>query len=188
MIAKIAVSKATFAIDKSYSYFIPENMTLQPGMRVTVPFGRGNRTCEGIVLSVEEGAADGLKAVAQSLDETPVLSHTMLQLASFMRQRYFCTFYDAARAIALQSVAVPGTSEHHLGLAVDLLGEEALVWLNEHCWEYGFIVRYAADKQHITGIADEPWHFRYVGVEVAMELKDSGLCLEEYLGAYPIES
>ena len=99
MIAKIAVSKANFAIDKSYSYFIPENMTLCPGLRVTVPFGRGNRTCEGIVLSVEDGAEDGLKAVQQCLDETPVLSHTMLQLASFMRQRYFCTFYDAARAM-----------------------------------------------------------------------------------------
>ena len=99
MIAKIAVSKANFAIDKSYSYFIPETMTLQPGMRVTVPFGRGNRLCEGIVLSVEEGTEDGLKAVQQCLDETPVLSHTMLQLASFMRQRYFCTFYDAARAM-----------------------------------------------------------------------------------------
>lgn len=89
---------------------------------------------------------------------------------------------------ARETVALPGTSEHHLGLAVDLLGKEALVWLNEHCWDYGFIVRYAADKQHITGIADEPWHFRYVGREVALEIKDSGLCLEEYLGAYPIES
>lgn len=89
---------------------------------------------------------------------------------------------------ARETVALPGTSEHHLGLAVDLLGEEALVWLNEHCWEYGFIVRYAADKHHITGITDEPWHFRYVGTEVSLDMKDSGLCLEEYLGAYPIES
>jgi D-alanyl-D-alanine carboxypeptidase len=89
---------------------------------------------------------------------------------------------------ARETVALPGTSEHHLGLAVDLLGEEALVWLNEHCWDYGFIVRYAADKQHITGITDEPWHFRYVGTEVSLDMKDSGLCLEEYLGAYPIES
>ena len=99
MIAKIAVSKANFAIDKSYSYIIPPEMTMQPGMRVTVPFGRGNRTCEGIVLSVEEGSGQDLKTVQQSLDEAPVLDRTMLQLASFMRQRYFCTFYDAARAM-----------------------------------------------------------------------------------------
>ena len=55
MIAKIAVSAANFAIDKPYSYFVPEGVELQPGIRVTVPFGRGNRTCEGVVLSVEEG-------------------------------------------------------------------------------------------------------------------------------------
>ena len=99
MIAKIAVSKANFAIDKSYSYFIPPEMELQPGIRVAVPFGRGNRVCEGIVLQVEEGRQQDLKPVLQKLDETPVLSHTMLQLASFMRQRYFCTFYDAAHAM-----------------------------------------------------------------------------------------
>ncbi len=99
MIAKIAVSKANFAIDKSYSYFVPPEMHLQPGMRVAVPFGRGNRVCEGIVLSIEEGRQQDLKPVLQALDETPVLSRTMLQLASFMRQRYFCTFYDAAHAM-----------------------------------------------------------------------------------------
>ncbi len=99
MIAKIAVSKANFAIDKSYSYFVPPELTLEPGMRVAIPFGRGNRVCEGIVLSVEEGQKQDLKPVLQALDETPVLSRTMLQLASFMRQRYFCTFYDAAHAM-----------------------------------------------------------------------------------------
>lgn len=92
--------------------------------------------------------------------------------------------YGAAKAIALQSVAVPGTSEHHLGLAVDILGDSAIEWLTANCWEYGFIVRYQAEKSHITGIIDEPWHYRYVGTEVSMDLKDSGLCLEEYLGAY----
>ena len=89
---------------------------------------------------------------------------------------------------ARQTVALPGTSEHHLGLAVDLLGDEAIAWFHEHCWEYGFILRYMGDKAHITGIIDEPWHFRYVGVDVAMDMKDSGLCLEEYLGAVPIET
>ena len=95
--------------------------------------------------------------------------------------------YDAARARALQSVAVPGTSEHHLGLAVDIVGANAQAWLAEHCWEYGFILRYTEEKQHITGFINEPWHFRYVGVAVSMDMKDSGLCLEEYLGAYVAE-
>ena len=96
--------------------------------------------------------------------------------------------YAAARAIALRSVAVPGTSEHHLGLAVDILGANAIAWLTEHCWDYGFIVRYTAEKSHITGIINEPWHYRYVGTEVSLDMKDSGLCLEEYLGACPIET
>lgn len=91
--------------------------------------------------------------------------------------------YDAARAKALETVALPGASEHHLGLAVDILGDDAIAWLQEHCWEYGFILRYTADKQAITGIVDEPWHFRYVGTEVSLDIKGSGLCLEEYLGA-----
>lgn len=91
--------------------------------------------------------------------------------------------YTAARSRALQSVAIPGTSEHHLGLAVDIVGKEAQDWLAEHCWEYGFILRYTAEKEAITGFIDEPWHFRYVGTKVSMDMKDSGLCLEEYLGA-----
>ncbi len=99
MIAKIAVSAANFAIDKPYSYWIPQGMTLQPGLRVTVPFGRGNRRREGVVLSVETGSTEGLKAVEQVLDEDPLLSMTMLRLAAFLRERCFCTFYDAIRAM-----------------------------------------------------------------------------------------
>ena len=99
MIAKIAVSAATFAIDKPYSYHVPEDLALQPGMRVIVPFGRGNRRSEGVVLALEEGEDRSLKAVEQSLDETPVLSAHGLRLAAFLRERYFCTFYDCLRAM-----------------------------------------------------------------------------------------
>ncbi len=99
MIGKIAVSAANFAIDKPYSYWIPRDMTLTPGQRVTVPFGRGNRRAEGVVLSVEEGSQEGLKTVEAVLDESPLLSPLQLRLAAFLRERYFCTFYDACRAI-----------------------------------------------------------------------------------------
>ena len=99
MIAKIAVSAATFAIDKPYSYAIPASMTLQPGQRVMVPFGRSNRHAEGVVLSVEEVSQEGLKSVAAVLDEAPLLSMQMLQLAAFMRERYFCTIFDAIRTM-----------------------------------------------------------------------------------------
>lgn len=99
MIAKIAVSAANFAIDKPYSYRVPECMELSAGIRVMVPFGRGNRRTEGVVLSVEEGSAEGLKTVERKLDEEPMLTEHMLRLAAFLRERYFCTFYDAIRAI-----------------------------------------------------------------------------------------
>lgn len=95
--------------------------------------------------------------------------------------------YAQARERALRIVAVPGTSEHHLGLAVDLLGDEAKVWFQENCWDYGFIVRYREDKERWTGITSEPWHFRYVGKEIALDLKDNELSLEEYLGADPVK-
>ena len=99
MIAKIAVAAANFAIDKPYSYRIPVQLQLQSGLRVIVPFGKGNRRTEGIILSVEQGDETGLKPVAEVLDDEPLLSGTMLRLAAFMRERYFCTFYDAARAM-----------------------------------------------------------------------------------------
>ena len=99
MIAKIAVSAATFAIDKPYSYHVPEDLALAPGMRVTVPFGRGNRRSEGVVLTMEDGEDRSLKAVEQSLDEESVLTPYGLRLAAFLRERYFCTFYDAIRAM-----------------------------------------------------------------------------------------
>ena len=99
MIAKIAVSAATYAIDKPYSYRIPEGMSLQPGVRVIVPFGRGNRRTEGVVLTLESADQPGLKAVEQSMDREPLLSEGMLRLAAFLRERYFCTFYDAIRAM-----------------------------------------------------------------------------------------
>ena len=93
--------------------------------------------------------------------------------------------YEQAYAKTLETVALPGTSEHEMGLAADIVGKEANEWLAEHCWEYGFILRYPPEKGDITGITYEPWHFRYVGQKVSMDMKDTGLCLEEYLGAGP---
>lgn len=85
-------------------------------------------------------------------------------------------------------VARPGTSEHNLGLAVDINSVEesfentdAFVWLQKHCTEYGFIMRYAKEKQDITGIIYEPWHYRYVGKDLAKKITESGLCMEEWL-------
>ena len=100
---------------------------------------------------------------------------------------------EKARKYAAQVVAAPGTSEHQLGLALDLVDsdyphlEEAQEntdtqkWLMANSWRYGFILRYPNEKSDITGIIYEPWHYRYVGKEIAKEIYESGLCLEEYL-------
>lgn len=94
-----------------------------------------------------------------------------------------------ARRAALRTVAEPGYSEHHLGLAFDInkkgastfKGTKQSEWLNEHCWEYGFIIRYTEEKEKITGFEAEPWHIRYVGIEHALYMRDHDLCLEEYI-------
>jgi zinc D-Ala-D-Ala carboxypeptidase len=100
---------------------------------------------------------------------------------------------EEARRKAGTAVAMPGTSEHQLGLALDIVDfndqnltdaqadTPAQRWLLEHSWEYGFIFRYAADKTQLTGIIYEPWHYRYVGPEVAEAITKRGLCLEEFL-------
>ena len=84
---------------------------------------------------------------------------------------------------AEQWVAVPGYSEHQLGITVDINGAtyDLYYWLQENSYKYGFIFRYPAGKTDITGIAEEVWHYRYVGVEAATEMYEQGLCLEEYL-------
>jgi D-alanyl-D-alanine carboxypeptidase len=88
----------------------------------------------------------------------------------------------AAEATTKTAVMIPGHSEHQTGLAIDIKGSQSLYnWLGEHCWDYGFIIRYPKDRIHITGIIYEPWHVRYVGTELSLELKEMGLCMEEYM-------
>ena len=100
LIARIAVSAATYAIDKPYDYLLPEELGAQVGCRVLIPFGKGNRACEGMVLSIRNGVPERpLKAVRQVLDTEPILTQKQIKLAMWMRQRYFCTLYDAIHTI-----------------------------------------------------------------------------------------
>lgn len=113
------------------------------------------------------------------------------KVQSYLDQGYA---YAEAEEQAAFWVARPGTSEHQAGLAVDIVDtnyqildeqqEKTAVqqWLMAHCAEYGFILRYPTDKNNITGVGYEPWHYRYVGTEAAKEIMEQGLCLEEYLG------
>jgi len=101
-IAKVAVAAAPYSIDKPYDYLIPATLLekVQPGVRVTVPFGRGNRSSEGFVLARENGRkTPELKALSDVLDKEPVLDSAGIALAYFLRQRYFCTMYEAVRTI-----------------------------------------------------------------------------------------
>lgn len=108
-------------------------------------------------------------------------------LTNTYMSQYNLSKEEAAKKAATV-ILPPGTSEHNLGLAMDICNTNASFssqkeykWLTEHAHKYGFILRYTAEKQDITGIIPEPWHWRYVGVEHATKIKDSGLCLEEYL-------
>lgn len=94
-------------------------------------------------------------------------------------------------------VARPGTSEHNLGLAADIVSADwykthndltadfettpQFAWLKEHCAAYGFVIRYPKGKENVTGVTYEPWHYRYVGMEAAVEISKTGATLEEYL-------
>lgn len=101
-IAKIALSKAIYAIDKPYDYLVPDALEpqIRPGMRVLVPFGGGNRPCDGMVLALlYQKESNGLKSVVSLLDEEPVLSDRLIKLALWMRERCFCTVYDAVKAM-----------------------------------------------------------------------------------------
>lgn len=99
---------------------------------------------------------------------------------SYISQGYS---HQEATDLSAAIVLPPGTSEHHLGLAIDITGtDEMYRWLAEHAPEYGFILRYPKDKIQVTGVSYEPWHFRYVGMELAAELQSLGLTPEEYIG------
>lgn len=95
---------------------------------------------------------------------------------------------EEAKELAEQWVAVPGTSEHQIGIAVDINADtdkcspdELYSWLSQNAHKYGFINRYPEDKTDITGIIYEPWHYRYVGTDAAKEIYEKGICLEEYI-------
>ena len=170
----------------SADYPYEEHLTNQFGSALRYD----SRAADALQQMMNAGAAYGLRPVSlfRAYDH---------QVSLFNREvnEWKSLGYNQADAEAKASteVARPGTSEHHLGLAADILSSgiysleesfedtDAFAWLYAHCAEYGFILRYPKDKEHITGVIYEPWHYRYVGVEAATEIMSRGLCLEEYL-------
>lgn len=136
-----------------------------------------------------------LAALEDGVELTPVSGYRSVarQKRNFDNkiQKYIDDGYSRVEATQLAATIIlpPGTSEHNAGLAMDICSlyqsfenTAEFRWLNENAADYGFILRYPEDKQDITKIIYEPWHWRYVGVEAAKEMKASGQCLEEYLG------
>jgi len=166
--------------------FQVELKTLPNGMQVD------QRIYGDLTAMLADCKAAGLRPLVCSAYRS-VETQTRLYRNKITRLRAAGYAKDAAVTEAGRWVAVPGTSEHQTGLAVDLVAASYQVldrnqeqtaeqkWLMEHCWEYGFILRYPTEKCEITGIGYEPWHYRYVGKAAAAALHENGLCLEEYL-------
>ena len=146
---------------------------------------------EALEAMLEAAKADGVKnwqvsaAYRSIADQEKILEDKI----RYYRKKNSGWSRAKARSAALHSVAEPGCSEHHLGLAFDVnvpntsafKGTKQCKWLHAHCWDYGFIVRYQENKEEITGFTAEEWHIRYVGVEHAQYMRDHDMCLEEYL-------
>ena len=137
----------------------------------------------------DDARADGIMPRITSSYRTAKEQQEIMddKIAEYEAQEYP---HDEAVTLAETWVALPGTSEHQLGMAVDISTEDwgaqdatiVWEWFDLNCYKYGFIRRYPEDKIDITGVINEPWHFRYVGYDAAKEIWESGMCLEEYLG------
>jgi len=154
--------------------FYPNLIALDNGQRVD------ERILEPLNAMMEAARSQGLSLQVnsgfRSITEQQILFYNALD--SWIRSGLS---YEDARLETSRYIAYPGTSEHHLGLAVDISEESSWAWLKENSAEFGFILRYPIGKEEITGVAHEPWHFRYVGVEAAIEITSRGITLEEFL-------
>lgn len=172
-------------------YPVPEDYTVTlkdvPGTDQTVD----ERIYEPLMKMLEAMKEEGLSPVVcsgyRTLDKQEKLFNR--KVSSYVKKGHS---KEEANALARQTLSIPGSGEHCLGLAVDFYTrsyhqlERAFErtpegkWLREHAQDYGFTLRYEEGKEEITGIGYEPWHFRYVGVEVAQYLKEHNLSLEEF--------
>lgn len=147
------------------------------------------RIYDALLLMFESARAEGIYPVIRdayrSMDEQQEI---MDDKVSAYENEGYPKFL--AKRFAKDWVAEPGTSEHQLGIAVDINADKSLCtneavyeWLAQNAHQYGFILRYPKEKEEITKTAYEPWHYRYVGIEAAQEIFEQKICLEEYLQA-----
>lgn len=140
------------------------------------------RIYDPLMEMLENAKAENLVPIVVSGYRTQEKQQSFMddKIASYRKQGYS---KSKAKELAEQWVAAVGTSEHQLGIAVDINGAtyNIYLWLQENSYKYGFIFRYPDDKKEITGVAEEVWHYRYVGIEAATEIHEQGVSLEEYL-------
>ena len=156
------IANKTYALPESYN-----------------PGGLTGETLDAFWQMQSAAAAEGLSIFVKS------------GFRSYYDQRYIYNGYAASDGVANADrySARAGHSEHQSGMAIDVnctytsfANEPEGIWLKNNCYKYGFIIRYPEGKEHITGYMYEPWHIRYVGVDLATAVTESGLCLEEYFG------
>ena len=161
---------------------LPENYMDDPISLVDVPGGEkvDERIYDPLMEMLND--AEDLGPIVVSGYRTPEKQQSLYddKIKEYKKQGYSDS---EAINLAQQWVAEPGASEHQLGLAVDINGAtyDIYLWLQENSYKYGFIFRYSGNKTHITNVAEEVWHYRYVGKEAAAEIHERGICLEEYL-------
>lgn len=139
---------------------------------------------------------DGIELKILSTYRTVKYQKNLFERNVKSRMEDYGMTYEEAYYDTSINIAPPGGSEHNAGLAADIITKndwdtyegfedtDEFAWLQEHAWEYGYILRYLKGKEDITGYIYEPWHYRYVGVKYAKTVRDSGLCLEEYFEQY----
>ena len=150
----------------------------------------------------QEAAAALEEMYAACKEETGAVLIAVSGFRDYSKQEYLYrnklrqTHQDVAKA--QEYVAPPGSSEHHLGLAMDIGQQntrnlevtfaktEGGIWVKENCWRFGFILRYGEEWEEITGYKYEPWHFRYVGKELAKEIHEANVPLETWLTGYRV--
>lgn len=171
-------------------HLLPDDFTVELAM-TSYGYEMDARIVEPLTAMIEAAAADGVTLLPcygyRTREQSAQLFEKQVsrQLAAGLSQ-------EAAVEEAKKWVAPPGTSDHHTGLALDIVtpehqvlnhafaGTPAARWMAGHSTEYGFVIRFPEDKQEITGITYEPWHLRYVGEEHARVMREQNLCLEEY--------
>lgn len=173
---------------------IPEDYSFELGIVI------GSMRCDERIISdvlsmLQAAKNDGITLMIRSPYRTEDRQEYNFnrKIKMYMGQGY--SYMEAYKTVS-QVVTIPGSSEHQIGLALDITSDtyvelekgfsdtDAGKWLAEHSYEYGFILRYPEDKEYITGIIFEPWHFRYVGREAATVMTQENICLEEFWDKY----